>query len=362
MSDRTRLIFSQVKRFLVVAVVTLLIWLLAESESVRVEKVPVDLSFKPDVDATRLVSVEGSSVVQTTITLQGPAAGVDALAGKIRSKLISIQPGMDGVPADPGRRTIDLREVIRGLPAVRESGVAVAGVEPQGVQVQVDNLVTRDARVKVIIPDGQLLEGVPEPSPATVRLRLPESVSSRLTEDPELIARLDPAALANLTEGRRLILSNVPVELPESLRGLPGVRVQPQAVSVAVIVRGRTDSTLVPTVPVHIRLAPTETGLWDIQVPPESRQLTDVTISGPADQVQLIKSGKLIPIAYIPLSFEDLEQAAQSGNPIEKEPIFCELPTPLRFDTRQKTIQVLVKRRESSAPGGPASSPNPGGG
>jgi len=348
MSDRTEKIIEHGKRFLTVAVVTILIWLLAESESVRVEKVPVDLSFLPEPNATRMVTIgaKGESIVSVTVTLQGPAAGVDELAGKIRSKLIQIAPGVDGVPVDPGRRAIDLREVIRGLPVVRETRVAVAGVDPPIVQAEVDNLILRDAKVKVVAPDGQLIEGSPEPIPARVRLRVPESINKLLPQDLELNAPLDAGVLANLSEGRRITVNNVPVEVPEVLRGVPGVRMEPSAISVAIVVRTRVATTVLATVPVHVRIAPTEIGRWDIQIPVESRQLTDVTITGPSEEIDLIKAEERRPIAYIPLSFEELENAAASGQPIVREPIFTEFPSRLRFDSKQKMVQIMVKRRD----------------
>jgi hypothetical protein len=365
MSDRSRDILGRVKQFVVVAIVTVLIWLLAESESVRVEKVPVDLSFRPEQDATRLVVTgpEFGPVIPAMITLQGPAARVDALAGKIRSKLISLQPGIDGVPADPGRRTIDLRDVLRGLPSVRESRVAIAAVDPEVIPVEVDNLVTREVRVKVVAPDGQFLEGAPEPSPATVSLKLPEAAAAKLPPDLELPARIAPSDLANRTEGRRITLTNVAVELPDGIKGMEGVRLTPPAVNVGVTLRSRVTSYTLPTVPVHIRLAPTETAMWDIQIPPESRLLTDVAVSGPREDIDQIRSGKLKPIAYVSLSFEELEKAAAAGQPIEKEPIFSELPTSVKFDVKQAMIKVLVKRRETAPAAGTVPPPKaPGGG
>lgn len=354
MTDRGRVIAGQLRRFVLVSVVTLLIWLLAESESVRIEKVPVDLSFLPDPGATRMVSVGpgNSSVISAMVTLQGPAARVDELAGQIRSKLIPIAPGVPGVPAEPGQRPIDLREVLRGLPVVRETRVAIAAVDPPVVQAEIDNLVVRDAKVRVVAPDGQLIEGSPEPIPGTVRLRLPELLNQRLPEDLELPARLDPAVLGNLSEGRRVTVNNVPVELPEMLRGVPGVRVEPAAIGVAVVVRTRVATTVLPTVPVHVRIAPTEIGRWDIEIPVESRQLTDVTITGPAEQIQQIQTDQRRPIAYIPLTFEELENAAASGQPIERAPIFTEFPTRIRFDAKQKTVQILVRRREAGPSNG----------
>jgi hypothetical protein len=181
---------------------------------------------------------------------------------------------------------------------------------------------------------------------------MPETAAKTLPDDLILAARIDPAAISNLQEGRRTSLT-LPVSVPEALRGVEGVKVSPAFVTAAVTLRSRTAFTVVPSVPVHLRLAPTEVGLWDIQVPEASRQLNDVTVTGPSDLIEQIKSGALKPIAFVPLSFEELEKAAASGEPIDRDVQFTSLPSPLRFEAHQKTVRLIVKRREVPGVGKP---------
>ena len=54
--------------------------------------------------------------------------------------------------------------------------------------------------------------------------------------------------------------------------------------------------------------------------------------------------------AFVPLSFEELEKAASSGQPLEKDVAFSDVPTVLKFEPRPRTVQVTVRR---SAPMGP---------
>lgn len=355
-------ILANLKTFGIIAVVTILVWLLAESESLRTDKVQVHVGFHSPVDSGRLVRVDPGQDYNGTVSLrlEGPTSRVDALAAALNKKDISLEPGAEGVPAEPGRHTVSLLTALRAYPSIRDSGVSVVDADPATAAISVDNLVIRDAKVRVDLPDGQLLESAPESSPAVVHVRLPEAAVRSLPPDFTVPVTLDPDALKNLPEGRRSSIT-LPVELPEPLRSIDGAKSLTPTVSVSLTLRARTDSVTLPAVPVHLRIAPTEIGLWDIQIPETSRQLTDVTITGPSDRIADIKSGISKPIAFVPVSFEELEKAAASGQPLEKEPIFTDLPTALRFEVKQKTVRLTVKRRENpaAAPASPSVSAKP---
>src|SRR5205085_2282323 len=133
-------------------------------------------------------------------------------------------------PADPGRHTVQLQAALRALPRIRDSGVTIADADPPTAIIDVDNFELREAKVRVDIPEGQLLESAPEVTPATVRLRLPESASRSLPPDLQLPVRIDTSALIGIPEGRKTTLS-LPVDLPPPLRGMEGIRVSPAVVS-----------------------------------------------------------------------------------------------------------------------------------
>ena len=346
---------ARLKSFGLIALITTLIWLLAESESLRIEKVPVRISFRVDPDSGRMVRVEPGQDFNGTVSvrLEGATSKVEAVAAALR-KDQHLPPGAPGIPSEPTpRATIQLQTAIAGLPAVRDTGVVVAEVDPPTVVLSIENLASHDYPVRVELPPGQALDGAPEITPATVNLRYPASIV--LPPDLSLVARVDPPSLAGLPEGRRTTLAGISVELPEPLRATDaGVRLTPAQVSIALTLRSRTSSITVPTIPVHIRLAPTELSIWDIQLAPDSRLLTDVVISGPADLIDQFRSEKIKPVAYVALSFEDLEKAAAAGVPIEKEVAFSDLPTALKFEPKQKTIRITVKKRDAAGPGKPA--------
>jgi hypothetical protein len=349
---------SQAKSFLVIGLVSVLIWLLAEAESLRTEQLRIDVSFKAGPETARYIHADPDVPTTFNIRLQGSTARVDALASQLR-KPIALEPGMTGIPIEPGKHAINLLTVLRDLPVVRESGVSIADVQPGIVSVTVDTLAVRIAKIRIVLPPGALVDGIPEPTRPTAELRYPESAARDLPADLTLDAPIDPQALTGLPENRRVTIPTIRIELPEPLRGIEGARVIPSTVGAQITLRSRTGTYTIPSVPVHVRLAPTETGIWDITMPAESRLLTDVTVSGPSDSIDLIRTEKVKPIAFIPLSFEELERAAASGEPIEKAPVFTELPTQLKFDPKQRTVKLTVKRREQPATM-PPTAPAPG--
>ncbi len=339
-------VWSQVKSAGVVAVITVLIWLLAESESLRTEKVRVEVQFRADSVSNRLVRVPPNQdfTGSVSIRLQGPNARVDALAAALR-KSIWLEPGMEGVSGKPGEHSVNLEAALRALPLIRESAVSIREVEPATATIVVDGLTTRELPVKIIVPEGQTLDGSPEASPATVKVTIPESAAKELPPEAAAIARLDAESLTRLPEGRRGTLNNIPLELPEPVWSMEGVALNPAQVSVTLRLRSRVDVYTVPAVQVQLRLPIDAAGKYELDS--DTKELKDITVVGPIDLIGQIKSGKLVPVAAIPLTTQELEQAATSGQVLTKEPVFSDIPTPLTFETKQKVVRILVRKRET---------------
>ena len=343
----TREAWDHAKMLGLVAFITALVWLMAEGESLRIDKPRTEILFRTKPDSGRIIRIEPNQEFTGTVTLtvEGPTASVDALAARVRSG-IDLEPGMEGVPGDPGLHTINLADALRSHHLFRDGNVAISSVDPPSATVWVDNLVMREARVRVETPEGTQLDGQPEPTPAVVMVRLPESVA-RTAGDFAATVKLAPDVLATLAEGRRATVT-APVTLPQPVQQ-EAVRVTPGQVRVTLTLRSRVETASVAGVPVYLRLAPAEAGAWDIELAPEHRTLADVTVSGPADVVEQIRAQKLKLIGYVALSAEDLERAAASGQPLEKEVCFSDLPIPLHVEAKPRTVKVTVKRREGAA-------------
>jgi len=345
-SDSAPGFWSRLRSAGLIAVVTFVIWLLAESESLRTEKVRVEVHFRADPDTNRLVRTPENFSGTVTVRLQGSNARVDALAAELR-KPIQLEPGMEGVSGERGEHAINLESALRALPVIRDSAVSLSEAEPATVTIFVDSLITRDIAVKVVIPEGQAVDGAPEASPSTVKVTYPESAARDLPPEVTATARLDASTLATLPDGRRGTLNNILLELPEPVWSMEGVKLTPAQVSVTVRLRSRVDVYTIPSAPIQLRLPVAAAGKYDLDTDP--LELKEIVVVGPLDLIGQIKSGKLQPVATVPLTAQELELAATSGQVLTKEPIFSDIPTPLSFDTKQKVIRVLVRKRETPA-------------
>jgi hypothetical protein len=348
---------------MLVTVVALLVWAFAEAESLRATEVPIEIAFEPGSSGSGRVvdpvdpaspaqeprALPSPALVHATVQIEAGAGAADAMARRARRGPVRMSPGMEGLPATPGAYSVPLREALRAHPDFRGLGVDIKKVEPEAVRVLVDELVTRQARVQAEVPEGRV-EGVPEVRPGVVTLTLPGRYAGALGPEPTATVRLEDRVLAALIPGRRETVPGLRVQPPAGLAGAPHVSIEPPVVEAVVTTAGRQASVRLASVPVHLRIAPAELAKFDVQVPESDRALVDVTVTGPADLVRQIEEKTLPVVAFVPLSFEELERGIAS-----KDAVFAGLPTVLRFDVASRTVRLVITRR---AP--PPNGPDPG--
>lgn len=342
--------WQNLRNLLIVTGVTALIWFFAEAESLRTAEVrSVEVTFQSEpnsrfvIDLTQDVASVHGNTVRIDLLVDGPAAGLEPVERTLRQP-ITVSPGMDGVPAEPGRRAIDLLAVLSRHPDLRGRGVTFRSLSPEAVEAVVDELVTRSVKIEADVPDASL-EGPPEVRTAAATITLPASQASKINDQSKVLARVDPMALGRLTPGRRQTLANVRLVPSPELAAIPHLKIEPDGADVVVRLRVRTTSVTLAGVPVQVRLAPAELGKWDIDIPESDRFLSEVTVTGPVDVLRQIQDKSLPLVATIALSIEDLERSIAS-----KDATFGDLPTGLRFDAANRTVHLKITRR---APGPP---------
>lgn len=336
---------KSVRNILTVIIITCLIWLFAEAESLRTIESPADIVFSAETGGDRSIDVLeppgtgplGASV-RVLVDLEGSTAAMEA-AERILRRPITLTTGMEGVPREPGDRTISLRDALRNHPDLRTRGITVKRVDPAEVRLFVDEIEVKTVKVQTAIPLEEL-DGAVEVRPATITLRLPSSKAKLLTENSAAIATIDPAALAALQRGRRQSLPGVPIALPQELVGASHITMDTRTADVSLMLRTQTRVVKLPSVPVHVRIAPGELGKWDIEIPEQDRFLTDVTISGPNDKVKAVEDGLTSILATVSLSFEELEKPV-----VSKEAVFADLPEGLKADAANRSVRLTIKRR-----------------
>lgn len=338
------------KTWSIVLPVTLLIWVFAEAESLRTLSVPTSFAIRPPTDQRQVVDAvddagqpmpDGGASRRRTVSLEGPAAAIQRAETVLRDGII-LTPGMGDFASSRGSRELDLAAMLRAYPPLQGLGVTVKSVDPPRVRVVVDDVVERKVGVVVELPDGQT-DGPPVVSPPEVLMRIPSEAAAKLPDGAQAIAKIDRSTWDRLVPGKRESVA-VSVQLPKALEGVRNVTITPARVTIDLTVRSRTDTVTIPTVPVHIRAPAAELERWDVKIKGRAL-LNDVKITGPADVVQRIRDGSITVVAYIPLSYEDLERRITS-----KEAAYTDLPTSVRFEPEAPLIELEITRRETVEP------------
>jgi len=323
-----RPVIDSSKTIALVSVVTLLVWLWAESESLRSARLTPKLDVKvelPLVDA-RLEGLEAGGVVR--VTLRGSTSGIDQ-AQRAMTGIIQLVPGTGGVPSEPGEHVLSMRDVLAQLPFLRDAGVSVDQVEPQQVRLRITQM--QEVRVPVTIEAPTVeFEIPPAPTPREVTLRLPAGI--KLAERYSAMATLDEKALAEAREGERF-RTTLKVALP----GMTGESPEPQTVAVEFTLRRRLALHTEPSVPILICLPPDEADRWVVQV--KDASVREVSVAGPSELVQQVKDRKVQLAALLVLSADDLK------NRISSKAVTLSGPAGLILAAKDAQVSVTISPR-----------------
>ncbi len=333
---------AMLKTACIVTIVSALIWLYAESESVRTEEFrSVRVNFTVPTGSERAVwlAADRTSAMSINITLEGPTAAIDALR-RVLATPLELSPG-SGLRAESGVQVVQFREALRRHPSIRRTPVTIVDVSPAEVSVHVDDLVRVPMPVRVELPREFELSSPAQLSAAQATVVMPASLRDRVGESAFVSAAIERERLERLTRDRLERITDVRLQAPMSIRTEPFVRVEPPDTVVSLTLKGQRVSIVLPTVFVEIQIAPELLRNWIVEIPPEERFLRGVTVTGPADLVAQIERTGLV--AYVRILSEDLERQIQS-----KEAVFYELPgSALEFQVENRRVSLRIQRREA---------------
>ncbi len=342
------MIGNRLKTMGAVVVLSVLVWVLAESQTLRSESLVLNVVLSPAPDEVSLVRVtDGSWTGQVHVTLAGSASLVSEARDRLGGR-VELVVGRE-LPGEPGDHAVSLREALRRTEALKDLGVNIVETRPEVAPLTVVRAATRRASVVVRAPTGAL-EGPARAEPMEVTIRGPEPVMRSFGDGSlEVVATIEESALEGLRPGVVETIPDIRVQLPEVLSRTWGVAARPQVVDVSVQVRTRTRSHTIPRLPVQVVLPPPELGRWRITLSPEDTDLFDVVVSGPSEGVAEIESGASRPMAVVSLSFQELEAGITS-----KTAQIVLLPAGVTARVEDLEVGLTIERVETSA-GDPAS-------
>lgn len=361
--------WPRVKTVALVTLISVLIWVWAEAESLKTGTATTQVAFVPAPDTAVRVDDPpgGGASVQARVRMEGSTAAIDG-AQRVLLRQVALTVGVDGVPGPPGG-TFSLEQALRQQRALRAAGVTIVSVEPATVRLTVAKIVPRDLPVVADLT-GIDVEGEPTVSPAEVRVMLPEELARTLPEGATATAVIDPEELGHLREeGPQAVQARV--RLPAALAQGPGsefVTLSRETVRVTLRLRQRVETLDLPTVPVWIMLPPTEGRSWDVDV--MDPFLRGVKVTGPTDLVQRLRRRELVVVAFVALSSDELAAGIAAKTavfaPVPAEVLglpgaagaggagevaLLEQGAPLRFTAESRRVELKIRRRNGGDAG-----------
>jgi hypothetical protein len=335
---------------LTVSVITLLVWLVAEGQTLRQQRMSLQIGFpnEGEVEGARVVRVlPGQAWVgNAEVVAEGATSSLQRLADLLRGR-VALSIGQQ-LPGEPGEHEVDLRTALRNTDAFRRAGVNVESVQPERVSVEIDTLEVLSIPVRVDVGRAEL-DGSPSVSPASILVSMPSSVATVLRNSGgavEAVARVTQDQMRALVPGRTERVVGVAVELPGALRERWLVRADRTSVDVDLRLRSRASTLTIPRLPVRLLLAPSELGRWRITIPPTDQDLIDVTLTGPEEALDRIRRREVTPTAVVELGFEELERGIRS-----KQASIFGLPPGVTASVPRGEVGFSVERVVAPGPG-----------
>lgn len=342
-----RTLWSWFRTASIVTIVSLAIWLLAESRMVQTRPLDLRISLvdRPDDPDRPLVVRPAPGEVwepSVEVELVGSLASLDAASDELEG-VLELRVGRE-IPSEVGRHTLDLRGIVREHPVLRERGVSVRSISSVSIAVEVDEIIETPLDVRIELPEGTRLDGVPRAEPGTVTVRGPRSVVAAVRGQPATASPTERTINA-LATGQFQVIPDVAVQappVPVSLGPDWVPTIEPSRVEVRLTLASRTATITIDRLPIQVLIAPGETGRWSIGIVPGDEDLVGVELEGPDDELSRIADGTTRPFATIPLSFQELERGIDS-----KRPLLLGLPPGVRVRSELPEIGLDIQRVEA---------------
>lgn len=337
--NKTKL-WQQFQTYVIVSLITVLIWMYAESENV-VEQKPLYFNVRFVPTPGQSLAIDPASPQQIQVKVR---CAVNQYAELEKRQRQTIDLRLEEDPTNPVR-LINLQQQLEYDPEIGPLGVEFLDVQPANLQAHVERFedVALPVEAGWLKPNEVQLTGplIPEPNQAVVRL--PAGIA-RQVADAKLQALLDPDAVNALPENVRHDVE-VPVKLPNQIREklwipVTDVKIKPDRAKVSLTIRKTTDSYSAPSLPILILAPWLELDRFSITLDRNRRVLDEpVQITGPSDTIEKVRQGQIKIWAELRLTADDLE----SG--ITSKPVYINLPPDVRLESPAPTLNFTITAR-----------------
>jgi hypothetical protein len=341
------MMLKRLQTFVLVTTITLLIWLIAESQSLDAATKQIQLRLITPEASGLIITSGGSDDRIISVDLQGSTASLDRLLNRLNNLGGSIDLVLD----TPGEPLVDVMDALTMSPPFRASGVNVRSVEPPTISgIRIERVV-EIPDVRLALPDlpaGVELMETALIQPPVVTVRAPESMASVLAENRIGEIILSETVLDGLQPGLN-VLEQQRIRLPAS-GNQALVVIDPPTARVTLNVR---DATVTweseRELPVNVLLPADLTGEYRVVLNQRDRFIR-VRFTGPAQGIEALQADLPRAVPFIYLRSDELE--AGEGQAVLR---FQQLPvgviaTPIDGETgdEQAEVEFTVEKLPSS--------------
>jgi hypothetical protein len=273
------------------AVVALLVWAYANDRTR--ESATLAGTVRLAVADPRAQYVDPSAAITVSVELRGSRRSIERAERALRAG-ITLAPGTDGLPGEPGTHSARLQPGLQVNAAIAETGAEVVRVRPETTSYTVGQLVTEQVPVSPLLPSAAV-QGEISMDPAVVSVTLPSEARAA-------IGRLAVDAIVetkNLEPGKPQQV-DVDLRLPDALaRWNELCRVVPPRAKVSFTLLSNNAQFTIPSVPVRISMSPSASAAW--VVAPVRAAVSGVVVTGPRAAIDALKAGTFVPAAVVDL-------------------------------------------------------------
>jgi hypothetical protein len=337
---------------LVVTVITMLIWLYAEGETIQTEERKITISFVAPTSglAISVPNTEPGTTTKriVTATLQASRGDWDNIKEWVSSETIQIEVNTldNGITYE--EQTINLLDALNNSP-LAEVRAFVKEVTPPSVTVTVQKIVAVEMGLRV--DPGELELTADEPTFLVDNVPVDKIQVELTTEDAKTVEELGLKLVVDLNELDASTLKEdtqnvIPVELslPPELQNKPHIKLAHDSVVVSFLVDKLTEEIELPRVQVRLMISDVITRDYDILINPETQRIMPVTVKGSEEAISRIKAEPGLVKASITIKLSDLQEEPPHSAPVEiyvPKGVTVVSPDPLPTITYTYTVTEL---------------------
>ena len=285
---------------LLVTIVTLLIWLYAEANTLKTDEIRIKIQFLSPTPSDLYLEIHDLTLV--TIKYKCAAGQIETIE-KLELKPLPLEVEAGGI-RDGGIKTVDLKQAIATHPKLAPHGVILESVIPESVSITAHRLTEHTLPIKINANAKISFSGKPTANPNTASILLPESLLKRFpTEYLETRLALNATQLDESRVVTPQTETSLEVQLPKFLvDNLPsGFRpsISPTQTDVTFTIKNQNQKWHPdPPLPVRLLLLPEHAANFNFNID-SADEFKDVGFSVPSDRFTEIRNSDVMLYVHI---------------------------------------------------------------